>query len=363
MRVVPILFSAAALIGLGAYFLGGPDETATGPAAVAATPEPTGPRPVPVAVLESRAAETRAVLTARGRTAADRRVDVEAETTGRMISPPIRRGARVTSGQVLCRLDPGSRPAQLSEARARLAEAEAEARAAETLSSKGFTAETTRVARQAALEAARAAVELIELDIDRLEIVAPFDGLLESDTAELGKRLGEGDLCATVIDLDRIRVSGFVAEGAVDRIAPGQPADIRLVNGRSVAGEVSFVARVADPETRTYEIEALVPNPDGQIRDGMTAELRLSLPPETAHLLPQSALTLDDGGRLGVRLVERTADTPRARFVPVAILRDDPRGVWVSGLPETAEVIVVGQEFVRGGGAIRPTRVAPGDLG
>jgi multidrug efflux system membrane fusion protein len=234
-----------------------------------------------------------------------------------------------------------------------LAEALVEADAATTLSRKGFASETTRTARQAQFEAAQAKVNLVKLDIDRLVIRAPFDGLLETDTAEIGSRLGLGDTCATVIDLSSVKVVGFVSEQEVDQIALNQEAIARLINGRIITGTIAFISRVSDPETRTYQVEAILPNQDGRIRDGMTAELRIGLPAEVAHKIPQNALTLDDDGRLGVRL----AVDGTARFVETQIISDAIDGVWVTGLPDTADVIVVGQEFVRDGRAILPTPV------
>jgi len=318
-----------------------------------ATPAAAEDLSVPVMVLSSEARPTVNVLTLRGRTVAIRNGAAPAETAGLVVSQPLRKGAMVREGEVLCRLDPGARQAQLLEAEAKLAEARVEAEAANTLSQKGFAAETTRMARQAQLEAAQAAVDLVKLDISRLVITAPFDGVLESDTAEIGSRLGLGDGCATVIDLSRVRVSGFVSEQEVDQIEIGQTATALLINGRTIPGEISFISRVSDPETRTFEVEVTLPNEDGRIRDGMTAELQIDLPAETAHLLPQSALTLDDDGRLGVRI----AAGGKAEFVPVRIIRDVADGVWVAGLPDRADVIVVGQEFVRDGRSIQPTPI------
>ena len=178
-----------------------------------------------------------------------------------------------------------------------------------------------------------------------------WDGAIR--TAEIGSRLGPGDICATIIDLSTVKVEGFISETVVDAVSIGQPAKARLVNGREVDGEITFISRVADPETRTYEVEVTLPNPDQSIRDGMTAELLITLPPQTAHLIPQTALTLNDEGELGVRVV----DGDSTRFVPVRILRDKIDGIWVSGLPEAADIVVVGQEFVRDGRMIEPTRV------
>ena len=116
-------------------------------------------------------------------------------------------------------------------------------------------------------------------------------------------------------------------------------------------GTVSFVSRSADPTTRTFRVEIEVENADLSIRDGQTAEIGIQADGESAHLLPQSALTLDDAGQLGVRLVRDA----RAAFAPVSVLRDAPDGIWIVGLPAEAEVIVVGQEFVTDGVAVDVT--------
>jgi multidrug efflux system membrane fusion protein len=338
---------------------GGAAETAAPAPPAVAEAGARAEGPVPVMVMESRAEDTVRRLTLRGHTEANRLVEVTAETEGRVISEPLRRGARVAKGDLLCRLDPGNRPARLAEAEARLARARADAEAAERLAGQGFTAETTRKARQYDFEAARAALDAIRLDIERLEIRAPFAGVLESDTAEIGSRLGLGAPCATVVDLSRVKAVAAVSETAVEALSPGRPARVRLVTGLERTGEIAFIGRVADPDTRTYEIEVALDNADGRLRAGMTAEIAIELPPERGHRLPQSALTLDDEGRLGVRL----AAQGRARFAPVEILRDSRHGVWVAGLPETARVIVVGQEFVRDGRAIEARPVGWDELG
>ncbi|MEL6265855.1 MAG: efflux RND transporter periplasmic adaptor subunit [Pseudomonadota bacterium] len=324
-------------------------------AAVADTARPAGRRgtdPVRVAVIDSRAEPATSVLSLRGQTAARREVTLRAETEGLVVTEPIRAGARVAAGQVLCGLESGSREAELAEAEAELARAAAEAEAADSLSAQGFTARTTRIARQAALEAARAELNRSRLDIERLTIEAPFAGQLESDTAELGTLLKQGDACASVVDLSALEIVAFVSERDVDRLAVGQVVGVRLVNGETREGRIGFIAATADPSTRTYRVEAVIPNPEGRLRDGMTAEIRVEVTAGVAHRLPQSVLTLDDRGRLGVRTVEDGV----ARFVAVRLLRDSDGVAWVDGLAETAQVIALGQEFVTDG---RPVIAVP----
>ena len=115
---------------------------------------------------------------------------------------------------------------------------------------------------------------------------------------------------------------------------------------------MTFISRSADENTRTFEVEITVPNPDLAIRDGQTAEIMIASEGTKAHQLPQSALTLNNEGQLGVRVVR--ADST-AGFVPVTLLRDEAAGVWLDGLPEQADVIVVGQDFVTDGVKVDPT--------
>jgi len=304
---------------------------------------------VSVVALRSVAQSVDSAVILRGQTEAARQVVVKAETSGLVESEPLRKGARVTTGQLLCKLEVGTRNATLAEAEARLAEALIGFNAAESLSEEGFASETRLAATRAALQSAQARVEAALKEIERLEIRAPFAGLLESDTAELGALMQPGAPCATIIQLNPMKLVGFAPETEVNRIALGAMAGARLATGQRVAGQVTFLSRSADPTTRTFRVEIEIPNVDLSIRDGQTAEILIASEGRNAHLLPQSAMTLDDDGRLGVRLV---GAGDRAEFAPVALLRDTRDGAWLSGLPEEAAVIVSGQEFVTDGVAL-----------
>ena len=205
----------------------------------------------------------------------------------------------------------------------------------------------------AMIEAAMASVASAEKEIERLDIHAPFAGILESDTAELGSLLQPGSLCATVIQLDPIKLVAFVPETQVNRVAVGAVANARLAaGGDTLTGLVKFLSRSADPTTRTFRVEIDVANPDLNIRDGQTAEITIVAPGARAHLLPASALTLNEEGKLGLRTV---SDDNRVAFLPTSVLRDTDQGMWLTGLPDDINVIIVGQEFVTQGVRVDPS--------
>ncbi|MDF2140014.1 efflux RND transporter periplasmic adaptor subunit [Paenirhodobacter sp. CAU 1674] len=322
------------------------------PAPETATPAEAPPQQaVAVQAVHSVARPVDQAVLTRGQTEAARRVEVRSETSARVISDPLRRGAEVRAGDVLCQLDPGTRLAALAEARAKLTEAQLNATAAEKLQAGGYRSETAAAAATASLQEAQAGLEAATREIGRLTITAPFDGILEDDSAELGSLLSAGSLCATVIALDPIRLVGFVAETEIDRIAPGAPVAARLATGREVTGQVTYLSRSADATTRTFRIEAAVDNPDRTIREGQTVEMRIMAEGTQAHFLPASALTLNDAGDLGLRVAQDGV----ARFLPATFLRDTPEGVWLTGLPAAIDVIVVGQDYVTDGTALTVT--------
>jgi multidrug efflux system membrane fusion protein len=405
MRIFSILAALALVLFLAVFILarpqfnaafgGQPDpEAATTPDTAADAAE-VDKKLVKVMVRKVMAEQVDSAVVLRGQTEAARQVEVRSETSAIIVSEPLRKGTRITEGETMCKLDTGTRQAMVDEARARLQEAEsrvpeAEARveeararleeakinqnAAARLIQDGFASQTRVAASDAAvasaeagvrsassglraarsgIEAATAAVAAAETEIMRLDIKAPFSGLLESDTAELGSLLQPGALCGTIIQLDPIKLVGFVPETEVNRVTLGAQAGARLAaGGGEVVGEVVFLSRSADPQTRTFRVEIEVPNSDLSIRDGQTAEIGIASAGVRAHLIPQSALTLNDDGALGVRLVD-PANT--VEFLPVTLMRDTAKGVWVTGLPEVANIITVGQEFVTAGVVVNPS--------
>ncbi|UWQ03591.1 efflux RND transporter periplasmic adaptor subunit [Aliiroseovarius crassostreae] len=354
----------------------------------ASAPSPSGgdiAKGVSVIAVETIARDIESAVVVRGRTEASRRVQIRAETSGQVISERANKGSTVAQNDILCKLDPGTRETSLAEARARLAEArarapeaaagvsEAQARldealinlnAAEKLSQDGFASDTRVANARVQVEAAKAGVVAAQSgairsasaiqsaeaasaaalrELDRTVIRAPFGGLLETDTAELGALLQPGSACASIIQLNPIRLVGFVPELMVDIVDLGSPATARLANGEEISGVVTYVADSSDPETRTFRVEIEAENGEKRLREGRTVEIAIAAPGRQAHLLPQSALTLDDDGHLGVRIV---TDAGRAGFAQVEMLRDSPEGVWVTGLGDHATVIVSGQHYV-----------------
>lgn len=290
--------------------------------------------------------EWRDQVVIRGRTKAERKVIVRAETSGAVAETPATLGALVSEGDVLCRLNVDARRAQLNEARAALAKADLDYNAALKLSEQGFRSETSVATAKAQRDQAAAQLQSAQLEIEKTDIKAPFDGAYNERHAEVGDYLKVGDPCATVIQRSPFLVVGAVSERDVAKVSAGDRGVARLATGETVEGVVRFVASSADPATRTFPVELQVPNEDGALRDGVTADFTVFAKPRDAHLIPRAALVLDDDGDVGVRTLD--ADNIVA-FAPVRLIGETPSGVWVSGLEGEVRLIVSGQLYVSTG--------------
>ena len=281
-----------------------------------------------------------------GRTKAEINVIVRAETSGVVAETPARLGAMVSEGDTLCRLNVDARRARVAEAQAALAKARLDYEAALKLGESGFRSETGVAAAKANRDQTAAQAEQATLELEKTNITAPFHGIYDQRFAEVGDFLSIGDPCATVIKFDPFLVVGSVSEKDVGKINVGNRGMAKLATGETVEGTVRFVSSSASPATRTFNVELEIPNADGSLKDGVTADFTVYAENKNAYFLPRSSLVLNDSGNIGIRTVN---NDNVVKFMPVAIVGETADGVWVNGPSGDIRVIVRGQEYVDAG--------------
>ncbi|MBI4921039.1 MAG: efflux RND transporter periplasmic adaptor subunit [Devosia nanyangense] len=282
----------------------------------------------------------------RGRTKAKASVSVVAQTSGIIQTVSVTKGQSVKAGDVLCTLDQGARKLAVDQAQASVDQAQTAYDVNQTLVKKGLAAPNTALAAEAALAGAKTGLESAQLELARTEIKAGVDGVVEGPLAAVGSMLGMGAPCATVVQLDPMLFIASVPEARIGYAKLGLKASITTVTGDKAEGTVTYIAATADDATRSFPVEIEIPNADGKLRDGITADAVVNVGTAPVHVLRQSVLTLDDEGVLGIRTVEAGN---KVAFHPVTIVKDTRDGVWVVGLPFKINVITVGQEFVQPG--------------
>ena len=352
LTAIAILLAGVAWIGSGMITGKGanaPDANADQAAALQDAPL------VSVRVQNSVAKPFQSDITLQGRTAASRQVDLRAEVSGRVEEILVMEGQAVERGEPILKIAINDRAARLDQARAALEQRRIQVEAARQLAKQSFGTQVRLAEAEAQYQQAKADVVRFELDLANTQIRAPFDGVFDTREADVGAVLNVGDKIGTVVDLDPLKITGQISERNVRDVEVGMPGRVVLSDESVVTGEVSYVASVSDPNTRTFKIEVLVPNPESDILAGLAAQLRLPAGQRMAHSVSPSVLTLADDGRIGIKTVDASKTV---RFWPVEILDDGSEGTWVAGLPAEATIVVVGQDYVDVGQKVDPVVVA-----
>ena len=307
--------------------------------------------PTRVRVVQSQAQLKTRYASVRGKTQNKRTVKVRTEIQGRVVNRAVERGQSVAANQLLCGLSVDDRQAALVESQQRVNQARIDYDGAKQLRAKGYNSESAIAAAKANLATARAELKRRDLALQKTEIRAPFAGFVEDVHLEIGDYAQPGTACATLVDLNPMLLVGRVSERVVLNIEPGIEAIGELADRSVVRGPITFVGQQDDPATRTYAIEVELNNESGKLRSGMTTQIRIPVEEAFAHKISPALFSLDNEGGYGVRVVN---NDDRVEFYSVTIVAEDEDGVWVSGLPNTSNIIIVGQELVISGERVDP---------
>jgi multidrug efflux system membrane fusion protein len=339
------LVAGAGLWIASGHFL--PHESAESRAAVRPA-EGAPQRLFRVAVERTEVVPHRQKLTLSGRTEADKKVMATARTGGIITDLRVRRGDRVKQGDIIAVLSDEAREAQVAQARAMVNHRRSEFEAKSRLIALGNVPRLELNNIEAQLKIAEAQLAAAEAERDRGVVTAPWSGIVNDVPVEIGQAAFSmaGKEIAQIIALDPMLAVVEVAERKLGGIKVGDTAEVRLVTGQAATGRVRFVSKTASQATRTYRVEVEMPNPKGEISDGITAEVAIALAAAPSTRVPRSALTFSSAGDLGVRAVDNAG---KVGFVPVSLVEDEQGHMWVAGVADRTRVIVQGQDFVREG--------------
>ena len=183
----------------------------------------------------------------------------------------------------------------------------------------------------------------IELDIENTSIKAPFDGIISDKIIEISEFITTGNKLFTIIDLNPIKIQGYLSEFDVNKVSVGTNALIEDSNGIKKNGKITFISPSAETSTRTFEITIEADNKDLSYKSGITTKIIIKGSELKAHKIPPSILTLLDDGTVGVKAID---NKNTVIFYPIKTIKDTVDGMWVSGLPDTVDLIISGQEYI-----------------
>ncbi|WP_438997156.1 efflux RND transporter periplasmic adaptor subunit [Candidatus Puniceispirillum sp.] len=330
-------------------------------------------------------------------------VTVSSKIDGNIIDIPATEGSEIKLGDVLIVLDKGTLPEQIAAAKAELNAAEksydaaqkqskgtleeelAAARAnlvvtekrlaiANELAKDNFTAplelaqlkadyQNARVQlakietaqnyqselevaqNMARVEAARASLATLENQLEDSTITSPVSGLLETLHVEKGERMKRDAMAATILGMDTLSVIVAVPQNDIAQISVGDMVDVNIAGAGTNKGKVTKIASRSNPTTRTFDVEVSLQNKDRKLRGGVTVEASIDVGVIAAFGISPAHLSVSTNGTLFAKVsIDGVVQT-----IDVEMVSSGDEKVFVSGLPDGATVLTVGQAFVEVG--------------
>ena len=279
---------------------------------------------------------------------ASRIVIIKSQVEGKVSSKSFEKGKFYKAGSQLVLIDPEDKIARLKEMEALLNQRKKEYEVAEKLFKKGFRSEVKLSESRTNFENALALYEKSQVELNNTKILIPFDSTIEDSFIELGDYVKKGDKIAKIVDLDPIFVKVNVTENVINNLKLNQTTSI-IIADKSYEGLISYISKTSDPLTRNFRVEIKINNKQKQIISGLSSEARINLSKEDAYFIPSSLISLDDQGKLGIKVVQEK----KVLFLTIDIISDTGNGYWVNSNSkknlEDYMLITQGHEYVMEG--------------
>jgi membrane fusion protein (multidrug efflux system) len=348
--------------------------------------QPAAPPPPEVSVIEVKPGPVTVYDEYVAQTQAPDTIEIRCQVTGLLQSQGFADGARVKKGDLLYVIDQRPFEAQLAQAKASLAQAEANlvnakqnlARNSRLIAQKAVSQQDydTAVAQERAgsalVEAQKALLRNVELNLEFATIRAPRDGFMSASLVKPGALItAQQTLLTTLYSSDPMWVYFSVSEDRFLELqkrlkrAPGErpdlapPFHIRLADGTdyTLTGKLNFVDAAIDQKSGTLQVRISVPNPNRVLRPGLFVRVTVAAFDNPAAIrIPQQAVT-ELQGLKSVYVVTAGDKAETRQIVASNRLGND----WVvdSGLAAGDRVVIEGIGKLRPGAQVKPLVQAP----
>jgi membrane fusion protein (multidrug efflux system) len=313
----------------------------------------------PITVLAEKVASASwpQTITAVGSLRSDESVTLRPEVAGRIGTIGFQEGQRVAKGALLVQLDPAVPQAETEQARANLKLARTKYERAVDLAKSNFISSQAKDEAENNLRIAEAALALAEAKLAKMQIRAPFSGIIGLRAVSVGDYVKEGADLVNLESIDPLKVDFRVPEVFMRQVQVGQALEVQLdaMPGKAFEGRVLAVNPLIDAAGRAVVVRALVRNPDTALRPGMFARVRLiTRESRDALVLPEQALMPQGDAQFVFRVIDDKAVRTK---VEVGQRREGKVEI-VNGVGRDDLVVTAGQLKLRDGA---PVAIAAGN--
>lgn len=361
-----LLYSGIAAIGIAAlgafgYYAQrapqGPNEAAgTSAASTAAAPAGAGTKggaPAAVDVAKVTAITLRDDVNATGTVRSNEAVMIRPEVAGRITKLNFLDGQYVKKGQILVAFDSTVNQAEVQQAKAELSIAKANFERNDELARQKFISIRARDESAANVQVLEAKLALAQAKLSKLEIRAPFSGIVGIRNVSTGDYVKDGADLVNLEDISSVKVDFRVPEKFVDRVQRGQELEVIVdaLPNRPFRAKVDAIDPQVDSAGRSALLRGRIDNPEGKLKPGMFARVKLILAErEKALVVPEEAI-VPQGDKI---TVWKVVDGKAIRTEVRTGARRDAKVEIVEGLQLGDTVVTAGQlRLSRDGAPVR----------
>lgn len=345
MAIVGLLFAVAATYLLhrmpASSQRSAAGQAAAAPTAGAGSGNGSGAA-VPVEVIALHPRVLQEDLQAVGSLRSNESVVLRPEVAGRIAQIAFGDGERVRRGQLLVALDASLNEAEVAQARAEYEFAQSNLRRTEDLARRNFVSSSAQEQAASTAEVQLAKLKLAQTRLEKMRILAPFDGVVGIRAVSVGDYVKDGADLINVEDISTLKVDFRLPERFFAQLKVGQPVEITadaLPDERFV-GRLDAINPRIDANGRSLELRGSLANRGARLRPGMFARVRVIVGERPQALLVPEQAIVPSGNEF---FVYRAVDGRAQRVQVQTGLRRDGLVEVVDGLAAGDRVVVAGQ--------------------
>jgi RND family efflux transporter MFP subunit len=354
---IQIVITTLLAVGLagGWLWLSGPGDSA----------EPDRPRAkrsatTKVLVEPLERAQDQVVVRAIGTGDARKSATIHPSVSGEVTEIRFKAGQRVRKGEILVRLDDEHQKLALNLTWVALKKAKRDVVRLKKLAASGHASRIRLDTVQTELESASVRNAQAEADLTDRNIVAPFSGVIGLTEINVGDRVSENTMIATLDDRSTILVDFNLPEDYASRVRVGDSVSVRpsTTPERRIEGTVFAMGSRIEATSRSLKVRAQIANPDDRIRPGTSFEVALTFKGRSYPIVREIAVLWSRDGAYLWR-----AAAGKAEKVFVKLVRRNDGRILVDGPLKPGDLVVVeGVQSLRIGQRLDPQPFARKDL-
>ncbi len=279
------------------------------------------------------------------------------EVAGTLVRVYVKKGDRVSKGQLLATIDDGGMNSQLQQMKTQLALAKTTYERQERLWGQKIGSEIQYLQAKTTYEAQENTVQQMQSQLGKYSMRAPFSGVIDDVIKDQGTVVspgGPGSEVFRIVNLSNMYIEVPVPETYIADITPGKNVKVFFpVLNETVESRVRQTGNFINPDNRSFMVEIPVPNKNGTIKPNLTAKVQINdYKNDEAILIPQSVISENADGDQYVFLA-RNADSENVALATKTVIETGKtQGDYVevlAGISNGDNVIKEGARSVKDG--------------